>query len=165
MRLFVTSLSFIIIGLWLNIVFNHYVQIVGLKINWILIFLLIQTFRQLNLGIAFFGILAGLILDALSHGIMGLYGTSFFLTLLITSQIKKIFFANTFTSISLAVFSMSIIEGLISSSILSIFEPELEISNLVLSSTLPLSLLQGLITPVILQFVIWGENLFQKDLA
>ena len=165
MRLFVTSLSFIIIGLWLNIVFNHYVQIVGLKINWILIFLLIQTFRQLNLGIAFFGILAGLILDALSHGIMGLYGTSFFLTLLITSQIKKIFFANTFTSISLAVFSMSIIEGLISSSILSIFETELEISDLMLSATLPLSLLQGLITPVILQFVIWGENLFQKDLA
>ena len=165
MRIFVTSLSFIIIGLWLNIVFNHYVQIVGLKINWILIFLLIQTFRQLNLGIAFFGILAGLILDALSHGIMGLYGTSFFLTLLITSQIKKVFFANTFTSISLAVFSMSIIEGLISSSILSIFEPELEISDLMLSATLPLSLLQGLITPVILQFVIWGENLFQKDLA
>ena len=165
MRLFVTSLSFIIIGLWLNIVFNHYVQIVGLKINWILIFLLIQTFRQLNLGIAFFGILAGLILDALSHGIMGLYGTSFFLTLLITSQIKKVFFANTFTSISLAVFSMSIIEGLISSSILSIFEPELEISDLILSATLSLSLLQGLITPVILQFVIWGENLFQKDLA
>jgi len=165
MRLFVTSLSFIIIGLWLNIVFNHYVQIVGLKINWILIFLLIQTFRQLNLGIAFFGILAGLILDALSHGIMGLYGTSFFLTLLITSQIKKVFFANTFTSISIAVFSMSIIEGLISSSILSIFEPELEISDLMLSATLPLSLLQGLITPLILQFVIWGENLFQKDLA
>ena len=165
MRLFVTSLSFIIIGLWLNIVFNHYVQIVGLKINWILIFLLIQTFRQLNLGIAFFGILAGLILDALSHGIMGLYGTSFFLTLLITSQIKKVFFANTFTSISLAVFSMSIIEGLISSSILNIFEPELKISNLMLSATLPLSLLQGVITPVILQFVIWGENLFQKDLA
>ena len=165
MRIFVTSLSFIIIGLWLNIVFNHYVQIVGLKINWILIFLLIQTFRQLNLGIAFFGILAGLILDALSHGIMGLYGTSFFLTLLITTQIKKVFFANTFTSISLAVFSMSIIEGLISSSILSIFEPELEISDLMLSETLPLSLLQGVITPVILQFVIWGENLFQKDLA
>ena len=165
MRLFVTSLSFIIIGLWLNIVFNHYVQIVGLKINWILIFLLIQTFRQLNLGIAFFGILAGLILDALSHGIMGLYGTSFFLTLLITSQVKKVFFANTFTSISIAVFSMSIIEGLISSSILSIFEPELEISDLMLSATLPLSLLLGVITPVILQFVIWGENLFQKDLA
>ena len=165
MRLFLTSLSFIIIGLWLNIVFNHYVQIVGLKINWILIFLLIQTFRQLKIGIAFFGILAGLILDALSHGIMGLYGTSFFLTLLITTQIKKVFFANTFTSISLAVFSMSIIEGLISYSILNIFEPELKISNLMLSATLPLSLLQGVITPVILQFVIWGENLFQKDLA
>ena len=120
-----------------------------------------KSFNGLKCEILF----SGLILDALSHGIMGLYGTSFFLTLLITSQIKKVFFANTFTSISLAVFSMSIIEGLISSSILSIFEPELEISDLMLSANLSLSLLQGLITPVILQFVIWGENLFQKDLA
>ena len=165
MRLFVTSLSFIIIGLWLNIVFNHYVQIMGLKINWILIFLLIQTFRQSKLGIAFFGIFAGLIFDALSHGIMGIYGTSFFLTLLITNQVKKVFFANTFTAVSLAVFSMSIVEGWISLTILSMFEPELELSYHILSSTLPLSLLQGLMTPIILQFVIWGENLFLRDLA
>jgi len=165
MRLFVTSLSFMIIGLWLNIVFNHYVQIVGLKINWILIFLLIQTFRQSNLGIAFLGILAGLVLDALSHGIMGLYGTSFFLTLLITNQVKRVFFANTYTAISLAVFSMSIIEGCISLIILSLFEPELELFRLILSTTLPLSLLHGLVTPIILQFVIWVEKLFLRDLA
>ena len=165
MRLFLLSLGLMLIGVWLNIVFNNYIQIGGLKINWILIFMVILAFRHSKLVIRFVGILAGLVMDALSHGIMGLYGTSFFLTLLITSQIKKVFFANSFTSISLAVFSMSIIEGLISSSILSIFEPELEISELMLSATLPLSLLQGLITPVILQFVIWGENLFQKDLA
>ncbi len=165
MRLFITSLSFMIIGLWLNIVFNHYVQIVGLKINWILIFLLIQTFRQSNLGIAFFGIIAGLIFDALSHGIMGLYGASFFLTLLITNQVKRVFYANTFIAVCLAVFSMSIVEGFISLTILNIFEPELEMSNLIVSSTLPLSLLQGLMTPIILQFVIWGENLFLRDLA
>ena len=165
MRLFTTFLILMLIGLWMNIVFNHYVQIVGLKFNWILVFLLIQTFRQSNLGIAFFGILAGLIMDALSHGIMGLYGTSFFLTLLITNQVKRVFFANTLTALGLAVVSMSIVEGWISIIILSIFEPELELSNLILSVTIPLSLLHGLVAPIILQFVIWVENLFLGDLA
>jgi len=154
-----------LIGLWLNIVFNTYVQIGGLKINWILMFMLILTFRHSKLVIAFVGILAGLMMDALSHGIMGLYGTSFFLTLLLISQVNKLFYANTFFAISLAVFSMSIFEGWISLSILDMFEPGLELSSKMLTSTLPLALLQGLITPIILQFVIWGENLFLRDVA
>ena len=78
---------------------------------------------------------------------------------------KRVFYANTFIAVCLAVFSMSIVEGFISLTILNMFEPELEISNLIVSSTLPLSMLQGLMTPIILQFVIWGENLFLRDLA
>ena len=58
---------------------------------------------------------------------------------------------------------MSIFEGWISLSILEIFEPELELSDHMLDSTLPLALLQGLMTPIILQFIIWGENLFLRD--
>jgi hypothetical protein len=60
---------------------------------------------------------------------------------------------------------MSIFEGWISLSILDMFEPGLELSSKMLTSTLPLALLQGLITPIILQFVIWGENLFLRDVA
>ncbi|MBT3215709.1 MAG: rod shape-determining protein MreD [Deltaproteobacteria bacterium] len=165
MRIFLLALGLMLIGLWLNIVFNTYVQIGGLKINWILMFMLILTFRHSKLVIAFVGILAGLMMDALSHGIMGLYGTSFFLTLLLISQVNKLFYANTFFAISLAVFSMSIFEGWISLSILDMFEPGLELSSKMLTSTLPLALLQGLITPIILQFVIWGENLFLRDVA
>ena len=165
MRLFLLALSFMLIGVWLNIVFNNYVQIRGLKINWILMFMLIQTFRNSKLVIAFVGILVGLIMDGLSHGIMGLYGTSFFLTLLLTSQVKKFFYANTFIAVSLAVFGMSIFEGWISLSILGMFEPGFELSSHLLTLTLPLALLQGLMTPIILQFVIWSENLFLRDVA
>ena len=165
MRLFLLSLGLMLIGVSLNIVFNNYIQIGGLKINWILIFMLILAFRHSKLAIGFVGILAGLTVDALSHGIMGLYGTSFFLTLLLTSQMKKFFYANSFIAVSLAVFSISIFEGLISLSILGMFEPELELSVHMLTSTLPLALLQGLMTPIILQLVIWGENLFLRDVA
>ena len=83
MRLTIFFISFILFGIWLNIVFNNYFQIGGYKVNWILLFMLILTFRNTKILIIFFGALIGLVMDALSHGIMGLYGTSFFLTLLI----------------------------------------------------------------------------------
>ena len=165
MRLFLLSLGLMLIGVWLNIVFNNYVQIGGLKINWILIFMLILAFRHSKLAITFVGILAGLVMDALSHGIMGLYGTSFFLTLLLISHLNKLFYANTFFAVSLAVLIMSIFEGWISLSILGMFEPGFELSSHLLTLTLPLALLQGLMTPIILQFVIWSENLFLRDVA
>ena len=165
MRLFLLSLGLMLIGVWLNIVFNNYVQIGGLKINWILIFMLILAFRHSKLVIGFVGILAGLMMDALSHGIMGLYGTSFFLTLLLISHLNKLFYANTFFGVSLAVLIMSIFEGWISLSILGMFEPGFELSSHLLALTLPLALLQGLMTPIILQFVIWSENLFLRDVA
>lgn len=165
MRLFLLSLGLMLIGVWLNIVFNNYIQIGGLKINWILIFMVILAFRHSKLVIGFVGILAGLMMDALSHGIMGLYGTSFFLTLLLISHLNKLFYANTFFGVSLAVLIMSIFEGWISLSILGMFEPGFELSSHLLALTLPLALLQGLMTPIILQFVIWSENLFLRDVA
>ncbi|MEC9459707.1 MAG: hypothetical protein VYD14_00700 [SAR324 cluster bacterium] len=165
MRLFLLSLGLMLIGVWLNIVFNNYIQIGGLKINWILIFMVILAFRHSKLVIRFVGILAGLVVDALSHGIMGLYGTSFFLTLLLISHLNKLFYANTFFGVSLAVLIMSIFEGWISLSILGMFEPGFEVSSHLLALTLPLALLQGLMTPIILQFVIWSENLFLRDVA
>ena len=165
MRLFLLSLVLMLIGVWLNIVFNNYVQIGGLKFNWILILMVILAFRHSKLIIGFVGILAGLIMDALSHGIMGLYGTSFFLTLLLISRLNKLFYANTFFAVSLVVLIMSIFEGWISLSILGMFEPGFELSNHLLTLTLPLALLQGLMTPIILQFVIWSENLFLGDVA
>ena len=165
MRLFLLSLVLMLIGVWLNIVFNNYVQIGGLKFNWILILMVILAFRHSKLIIGFVGILAGLIMDALSHGIMGLYGTSFFLTLLLISHLNKLFYANTFFAVSLAVIIMSIFEGWVSLSILGMFEPGFEMSNHLLTLTLPLALLQGLMTPIILQFVIWSEKLFLGDVA
>ena len=164
MRLFLFALGLMLIGVCLNIVFNNYVQFGGLKINWLLMFMLILTFRHSKLLIAFLGMLAGLMMDALSHGIIGLYGTSFFLTLLLIIQVSKLFYANTFLAVSLAVFGMSFFEGCISLSIIDIFEPEFELSRNLLISTLLVSLLQGLMTPIILQFVIWGEKLFLRDL-
>ena len=117
MRLFLFVIGFILFGTWMNLVFNNYFQILGLKINWLLVFMLVLSFRYSKNLLSFLGIFAGLICDALSHGIMGLYGTSFLLTLLLVNQLKRVFYSNTFFSISLAVSGLSILEGWISISI------------------------------------------------
>ena len=152
-----------LIGAWLNIVLNFYVQLGSLKINWILITMLVLTFRHSTNLIPFMGILAGLICDALSHGIMGLYAISFFVTLLLARLLNKLFYANTFFTVSLAVLCMSLFEGWISISILGMLGTEINQSSIVLSTVIPLSVLHGLGAPVILLSVIWCEKLFLRN--
>ena len=165
MRLFLLALGLMLIGVWLIIVFNYYFQLGGLKINWLLMFMLVLTFRHSKLLLPFVGILAGLICDALSHGIMGIYGISFFITLLLVSQVNKLFYVNTLFTVSMGVFSMSIFEGWLSLSILDMLEPGINQSSLMLTSILPLAVLQGFMTPIILKIVIRGENLFLREAA
>ena len=165
MRLFILALGFILIGVWLNIVFNNYFQLGGLKINWMLIFMLVLTFRHPSLLVPFVGVLAGLICDSLSHGIMGLYGISFFVTLLIARQMIKAFYADTFYSVSIVVLAMSFFEGWVSLLILGQFEGSVKQFSILMTSTLPLAILQGLVAPIILKSVIWGEKFYLKDAA
>ena len=163
MRLNILLVGLMLIGAWLNIVLNSYVQLGSLKINWILIIMLLMTFRHSTHLIPFLGILAGLICDALSHGIMGLYAISFFVTLLLASLLNKLFYANTFLTVSLAVLSMSVFEGWISISILEMLGTEINQASIVLSKIIPLSVLHGLGAPVILLGVIWCEKLFLRN--
>ena len=165
MRLFLLALGLMLIGVWLIIVFNYYFQLGGLKINWLLMFMLVLTFRHSKLLLPFVGILSGLICDALSHGIMGIYGISFFITLLLVSQVNKLFYVNTLFTVSMGVFSMSIFEGWLSLSILDMLEPGINQSSLMLTSILPLAVLQGFMTPIIHKMVIGGENLFLREAA
>ena len=162
MRLNLLVIGLMLIGAWLNIVLNSYVQLGSFKINWILVIMLVLTFRHSKHLIPFLGILAGLICDALSHGIMGLYAISFFVTLLLARFLNKLFYANTFLTVSLAVLSMSLFEGWVSISILGMLGTEINRSSLMLSTVLPLSFLHGLGAPLVLLGVVWFDKLFLR---
>lgn len=165
MRLFLLSLSLILIGTWLIIVFNNYFQLAGLKINWLLLFMLVLTFRHSTLLLAFIGILAGSICDALSHGIIGLYGTSFFITLILVSQANSLFYVKSTLAVSLGVFIMTLFEGWLSLSILDMLEPGINQASLMLTSILPVAVMHGVITPITLQMITWAENLVLRETA
>ena len=163
MRLFFFSSGFLFFAICMHTVFNSYFQILGLKINWLLLIMLVLAIRYSKILIPFLGIFAGLICDGLSHGIMGLYGTSFFIILLLVSQIKKVVYSNTFFSISITVAGMTILEGWLSLSILGFFETNIEISSIIITSILPLAIFQGLLTPLVLKIIIFGDNYILKD--
>ena len=165
MRLFLFATGFMIISAWMNIVFNNYVQFLGIKINWLLVFSIVLSFRFSKLTLSIVGILAGLICDAHSHGIMGLYGFSFFLTTLIVIQIKNILYSNNFFAIGLIVSTMTIIEAWISLTILGWFEPEINKTSLMFNSIFILAILHGFITPIIFKLILWGENIFIGETA
>ena len=165
MRLVFFSIGYIIFGSWMNLVINNYFQIVDLKINWVLIFTLVLAFRYSRIFVPFIGIIAGLICDAHSHGIMGLYGASFFLTLLMVNQIKKVFYSNTLFSISLAISALTFFESLTSLFILGLFETDLEQTSLIISTSLMLAIIHGFITPVIIKLIVWGEHIFLKEFS
>ena len=78
---------------------------------------------------------------------------------------NKLFYVNTLFTVSMGVFSMSIFEGWLSLSILDMLEPGINQSSLMLTSILPLAVLQGFMTPIILKMVIGGENLFLREAA
>ncbi len=165
MRLVFFSIGYIIFGSWMNLVINNYFQIVDLKINWVLIFTLVLAFRYSRIFLPFIGIIAGLICDAHSHGIMGLYGASFFLTLLMVNQIKKVFYSNTLFSICLAISVLTFFESLTSLFILGLFETDLEQTSLIISTSLMLAIIHGFITPVIIKLIVWGEHIFLKEFS
>ncbi len=165
MRLVFFSIGYIVFGSWMNLVINNYFQIVDLKINWVLIFTLVLAFRYSRIFLPFIGIIAGLICDAHSHGIMGLYGASFFLTLLMVNQIKKVFYSNTLFSISLAISALTFFESLTSLFILGLFETDLEQTSLIISTSLMLAIIHGFITPVIIKLIVWGEHIFLKEFS
>tara|TARA_Y100000590_G_C15244668_1_gene835212 strand:+ start:179 stop:673 length:495 start_codon:yes stop_codon:yes gene_type:complete len=163
MRLNLLAVGLMFFGALLNIVLNSYVQLGSLKINWILLIMLVMTFRHSTHLIPFLGILAGLICDALSHGIMGLYAISFFATLLLARLLNKLFYSNTFFTVSLAVLIMSVFEGFISISILGMLVTEINQSTLMLSTVLPLSVLHGLVAPLIFLCIMRFEKFFLRN--
>ena len=145
-------------GIWLNVVFNHYIQIGGLKPNWLLVFVLLLTFRHQTFLYPYLGILLGLICDALSHGVIGVFGFSFFVTLLIAQKMSNLFYANTFFAISFAVFSMSALESFLGLMVFNMLEPEISFKQQLLGNTLPIAFLQGIIASLVHPAMTWSED-------
>ncbi|MBF0353231.1 MAG: rod shape-determining protein MreD [SAR324 cluster bacterium] len=152
-----------ILGLWFNVILSEYVSVFGLKPNILLTVMLVMTLQHPALFLAFLGIFMGITLDSFSHGMQGIYGTSFFITLILTRFVSNAFYEKNIFSTMLFVFVLSAFEGAVSLFLLGIFNEEQSWSFLFLGTVLPVSGLHTLVSPVIFLALIKGEQIFHLN--
>lgn len=70
-----------ILALWIEAFFGFYVHLGPWKISWSLITLLVLVLRNQSAFLVFYALFLGGVRDSFSHGVLGVYGTSFLLRL------------------------------------------------------------------------------------
>ena len=148
---------------WLETGFSNYLHIAGLKINIVLIVLLILMLRWKSPFLLFYGLILGLMADAVSHSIIGVYGLSFFLVLILTRWISDGFYDKKFISTILMVGLLSLIEGGIALTLFKVLNTELSWNRLFFQTVVFMAIIQGLISPLFLVILIRMEQILHLE--
>ncbi len=139
-------------SVWFHVLLSSYFQPGGIKINWMLLILIAFGLRYNPRWLPFLAALLGMFCDALSHGMIGAYGISFMLTILLAQWISGWFYTTTVFFTSLAFFALSLVEGTFGLFMLTFLESNLYLRESWFNRILPASILQGIAGPLVL----WG---------
>ena len=152
-----------LIGFWTEVVLNPTFQVLGYKIQFSWIALIIMILRWPSMFLVFYGLILGLMSDSFSHSMLGLYGISFFLTLLVARKIGESFYeSNVFSTMIFVVF-LSLIEGALSMLLLKLLLTEISWSSVFMQTVVPLSLIQGVLSPLVFFLLLRMESLFHLN--
>ncbi|MGK5091818.1 rod shape-determining protein MreD [Deltaproteobacteria bacterium TL4] len=133
---------------WIEVLFSRTLQIAGFKLDLVFITLIILTLRWQNPFLLFYGLLLGMMSDAFSHSMIGLYGISYFLSLIIVRWVGDSFYENNVFSTVFFVFLLSIVEGGLAAFFLKILS-QLSWNTLFFQTELPVAVIQSLISPLL----------------
>ncbi len=152
-----------LLALWLETGFSSYLHIAGLKTNIVLIVLLILMLRWKSSYLLFYGLVLGLMTDAVSHSIIGIYGLSFFLVLILAQWISDWFYDKNTISTVFFVGLLSLIEGGIALTWFKILDSDFSWNLLFFQTVTFLAVIQGLISPLFLVMLIRMERILHLD--
>lgn len=137
-------------SLWLQLAVASYGTFFGLKPNVMLLVLLLIALRRQEPWLFLYAAPAGLALDVFSHGMVGVYGISFFLVSLLASYAAKAVYEHNIWFTVGGVAGLSLAEGLISSTIFEILDPTTPWWSWFLNRVIPLAIFHGLLAPFLL---------------
>ena len=146
-------------ALWLETGFSSYLQIAGFKINTVLIVLLILMLRWKSPFLLFYGLTLGLMSDAVSHSMIGVYGLSFFLILILTRWIGVWFYDKNLISTALFVAALSWLEGGVALTLFKLVNSDLSWNRFFFQTVSFVAIIQGLISPLFLVILIRMERI------
>ncbi len=147
-----------VLALWLQVGLAPVLSTFGIHLSWLLLVSLFWVLYDGKRGVAYFALIMGLCADSLSHGVLGVYGFSFFVTALLGRSMNRWFYTNQSVFVGIALVALSTLEHAISLSLFVWLDPTLEISGLLMSYFLPSILAQGFLGALLAPIMDWFEK-------
>ena len=133
----------IVLSLCCELILSHTLPIWGLKIDWVFTTLLVLTLRWMSPSLLFLGLFWGLVSDLFSHNMLGFYGFSFFVTLILARRCGNFFYDNNMLSTGFFVWVLSLAQGSLVALLLMILVPDTDWVPLFFKKVFPVACLQG----------------------
>jgi len=151
-------IGFGLTALWLQLTLAPLLSVFGYKPNIALMILLLLGFRWRDEWLFLFGAVLGLMMDVFSHGVLGLYGISFFSAAFLSRYTGESIYENNLL-ISMGVISaLSFGHGFVAVSLFESFYPEIPWWEWMFFKELPLAFIHGLYTPLLFLPLVWLEK-------
>ncbi|MCZ6474462.1 MAG: rod shape-determining protein MreD [SAR324 cluster bacterium] len=146
---------------WLELTAIPYLSIFGIKPNLFLLTVLVLGLRWMSPWLFVYGVAVGIALDVFSHGMLGVYGISFFIISFLAIYVGSAIYENTlwFTMVSVA--GLTLAEGLISISIFEILDSTAPWWQWLSQRVLPAAIYHAVLAPFLAWGLIWLERLLK----
>ncbi len=145
--------------LWLQLTVAPYGAVFGIKPNLMLLAVLLLALRRQEPWLFLYAAPAGLALDVFSHGLVGVYGISFFLVSLLALYAAKAVYENNLWFTVGAVTALSLAEGIIAITIFEMLDQTTPWWRWLLWRVIPVSVYHGLLAPFLLYGLVQSERL------
>ena len=137
-------------ALWFQLSVSPHLALFGLKPNFLLLTVLVLGLRWKDRWLFLYAVGAGLALDVFSHGMLGLYGLSFFFIAFLARLAGGSIYENTWWITASLVFGLSLAEGIFSLTLFEIVAVETPWWSWLFGEVIPVSLYHALLSPLLL---------------
>jgi rod shape-determining protein MreD len=141
------GLAFLSLGLQITVIPN--LSIWGIRPDIVLVTLLAVTLRWRDTFIFVYAAALGVALDSFSHGLLGVYGISFFAVTFAARLAGAAMYEDNILSATLAVFGLSLIEGLGFVSIYKVLDKQVGWWSWMFFRVLPGSFYNAVCAPIV----------------
>lgn len=138
-----------IVSLWLQLTVAPLLAIWGYKPDILLLSLLVIGLRWLEPWLFIYAVFVGLAKDVFSHGMLGVYGLSFFTVSFLARYIGTSVYENSLLLGMVSVLGLSLVQGVIALSVLAVLDSGVPWWHWLLAVVVPTALVNAFWSPLV----------------
>lgn len=136
-------------ALWLQLTVAPLIAIAWVKPSFLLLTVLVAGLRWLDPWLFVYAAAAGLAQDVFSHGVLGIYGISFFAISFVARLAGTSIYEHNVVFNVLGVFGLSLAEGIIAVSVFNLLDPSVPWWGWLFGRVIPAALYNSLLSPLL----------------